>query len=213
MSLSSSSDVVGRLHVVTDARGGRAALDAVRAALVAGAPVVQVRAKGGTDRERYAFAREVVVLCRAAGARCLVNDRVDIALAAGADGTHVGADDLPVAAVRRIAGPGHVVGGTARDPQQAAALVAAGADYLGVGPAFATSTKDGLPDPIGPAGVAAVAAAVAVPVVAIGGVTAARVPELLAAGAHGVAVVSAVSGAPDPAAATRALLAALDGGG
>ncbi|MEV4619355.1 thiamine phosphate synthase [Asanoa sp. NPDC049573] len=203
--------MIGRLHVVTDAAGGRPALDAVRAALNAGAPVVQVRTKTGSDRARLAFAREVVGLCRAAGARCVVNDRVDLALAARADGTHVGADDLPVEVVRRIAGPAHLVGGTARDPDRAAALVAAGADYLGVGPAFATATKDGLPDPIGPEGVAAVAAAVAVPVIAIGGVTAARVPALRAAGAHGVAVVSAVSGAADPVAATKALLAALDG--
>lgn len=201
--------MIGRLHVVTDAAGGAAALDAVRAALAGGAPVVQVRTKTGSDRSRYAFAREVMLLCRAAGALCIVNDRVDLALAAGADGTHVGADDLPVDVVRRIAGPGHLVGGTARDPRRAAELVAAGADYLGVGPAFATSTKDGLPDPIGPAGVAAVAAAVAVPVIAIGGVTAGRAAVLRAAGAHGVAVVSAVSAAPDPAAAARALLAAL----
>ncbi|SNT65824.1 thiamine-phosphate pyrophosphorylase [Asanoa hainanensis] len=203
--------MIGRLHVVTDAAGGAAALDAVRAALAGGTPVVQVRTKVGSDRERLAFAREVVLLCRAAGAQCIVNDRVDLALAARADGTHVGADDLPVEVVRRIAGPTHLIGGTARDPDRAAALVAAGADYLGVGPAFATSTKDGLPDPIGPAGVAAVAAAVRVPVIAIGGVTALRVEALRAAGAHGVAVVSAVSAAPDPAAAARELLVALDG--
>ena len=201
--------MIGRLHVVTSAADGAAALDAVRAALAGGAPAIQVRTKTGSDRERYAFAREVVLLCRAAGAQSIVNDRVDLSLAAGADGTHVGADDLPVDVVRRIAGPGHLIGGTARDPARAAALVAAGADYLGVGPAFATSTKDGLPDPIGPDGVAEVAAAVRVPVIAIGGVTAERVPLLRAA--HGVAVVSAVSAAADPAAATRALLAALDG--
>jgi thiamine-phosphate pyrophosphorylase len=88
--------------------------------------------------------------------------------------------------------------------------VAAGADYLGVGPAYATTTKTGLPDPLGPAGVAAVAAAVDVPVIAIGGVTADRVGELVAAGSAGVAVVGAVSGARDPAAATRRLLRELD---
>ncbi|GAA1861477.1 thiamine phosphate synthase [Asanoa iriomotensis] len=201
--------MIGRLHVLTDAAGGPPALEAVRAALAGGAPVVQVRTKTGTDRQRYAFAREVVLLCRAAGAQCIVNDRVDLALAARADGTHIGADDLPVEVVRRIAGPAHLIGGTARDPERALALVAAGADYLGVGPAFATSTKDGLPDPIGPEGVAAVAEAVRVPVIAIGGVTAERVPLLRKA--HGVAVVSAVSAADDPAAATKEILAALAG--
>ena len=202
---------LGRLHVLTDARGGRAALEVVSAAVGAGAPVVQVRAKGCSDRTLYEFACQVVGICAPHGTTCIVNDRVDVALASGAAGTHLGADDLPPAAVRRVAGPDHLVGGTARDPRRAAGLVAAGADYLGVGPAYETSTKTGLPDPLGPARVAAVADAVQVPVIAIGGVTAERVPELLAAGAHGVAVVAAVSGAGDPAAATRRLLRALDG--
>jgi thiamine-phosphate pyrophosphorylase len=200
---------LGPLHVLTTARGGPAALAAVEAAVTAGAPVVQVRAKGSTDRELYAFARAVVGICAAAGATCLVNDRVDVALAAGADGTHLGADDLPLAAARRVAGPGHLLGGTARDPERARLLVAEGADYLGVGPAWPTTTKTGLPDALGPAGVGAVATAVDVPVIAIGGVTAARVADLLAAGAAGVAVVGAVSAAPDPGAATRDLLRAL----
>ncbi len=200
---------LGPLHVLTDARGGPAALAAVGAAVAAGAPVVQVRAKGSTDRELYAFARAVVEVCAAAGATCLVNDRVDVALAAGADGTHLGADDLPLAAARRVAGPGHLLGGTARDPARARLLVAEGADYLGVGPAWPTATKTGLPDALGPAGVRAVAMAVDVPVIAIGGVTAERVADLLAAGAAGVAVVGAVSAAPDPGAATRDLLRAL----
>ncbi|WP_222268200.1 thiamine phosphate synthase [Modestobacter marinus] len=204
---------LGPLHVLTDARGGPTALAAVQAAVAAGAPVVQVRAKGSTDRQLYAFARAVVEVCAPAGATCLVNDRVDVALAAGADGTHLGADDLPLAAARRVAGPGHLLGGTARDPERARLLVAEGADYLGVGPAWPTTTKTGLPDALGPAGVRAVATAVDVPVIAIGGVTAARVADLLAAGAAGVAVVGAVSAAPDPGAATRELLRALRAAG
>ncbi|MGH8776323.1 MAG: thiamine phosphate synthase [Jiangellaceae bacterium] len=198
-----------RLHVLTDAREGRDALGVVAAAVGAGARVVQVRRKGCTDRELYEFAARVVEICDEHGACCIVNDRIDVALAVGAAGTHLGADDLPVEVARRVGGPGHLVGGTARDPQRAAELAAAGADYLGVGPAYATGTKDGLPDPLGPEGVAAVARAVDVPVIAIAGVTVERVPELLAAGAHGVAVVAAVSGAGDPAEATRALLRAL----
>jgi thiamine-phosphate pyrophosphorylase len=200
---------LGRLHVVTDARDGRDALTVVDAALSAGAPVIQVRAKRRTDRELFDFTVRVVRACRAAGATCLVNDRADVAVAAGAAGVHVGAEDLPVTAVRTVVGPDRIVGGTARHPVSAAALVGAGADYLGVGPAFGTSTKDGLPDPLGPAGIGAVAGAIDRPVIAIGGVTAARVPDLLAAGAYGVAVVSAVSDAADPAAATRELLRAL----
>jgi thiamine-phosphate pyrophosphorylase len=201
---------VGRLHVLTDARGGPEALEVVAAAVAAGAPVVQVRHKNCTDRELYDFAARVVALCAGSPTQCLVNDRVDVALAVGAVGTHLGADDLPMTAARRVAGPGHLLGGTARNPEQARRLVAAGADYLGVGPAYRTATKSGLPDPVGPDVVGAVAHAVEVPVIAIGGVTAERVGELLAAGAWGVAVVDAVSGADDPTAATRRLLSELE---
>ena len=201
----------GRLHVLTDTRDGRDALPVVRAALSAGAPVVQVRAKDGTDRDLFDLAERVARLCDASGALCLVDDRVDIALAVGAGGTHLGAFDLPLPAARRLAGPDHVLGGTARDADLARTLVAQGADYVGVGPTAATTTKTGLPAPLGVAAVGAVAAAVDVPVIAIGGVTVEHVPALLAAGAHGVAVVSAVSEAADPAAATRVLLEALAG--
>lgn len=194
---------VGRLHVIVDT------LDLARAALDGGADVVQVRLKDGTDRERFGRLVPVARLCADRGALCVVNDRVDMAVAAGAGGVHVGDDDLPVEAVRAVAGPGVVVGATARDAAGAARLARAGADYLGVGPCYATATKVGLPAAIGPAGLAAVAAAVDVPVVAIAGVTAGRVPELLAAGAWGVAVVGAVAGAPDPRAATARLAAAL----
>ncbi|MCA1712904.1 MAG: thiamine phosphate synthase [Actinobacteria bacterium] len=200
---------LGRLHVLTDARAGRVPLEVVRAAVSAGAPVVQVRAKGGTDRELYAFATEVARLCAQHGSTCLVNDRPDVALAVGAAGVHLGEHDLPVDVVRRLIGPDAHVGGTAREPGAARALVEQGASYLGVGPAYGTTTKDGLPEPLGAAGIRAVAEAVAVPVLAIGGVTVETVPELLAAGAHGVAVVAAVSDAADPAEATRRLLAAL----
>jgi thiamine-phosphate pyrophosphorylase len=182
----------------------------VAAALAAGADTIQVRVPdSATDRDAYDLAVHVRRLCRNAGATCLVNDRLHIALAVGADGGHVGADDLPVAAARRVLGPDAILGATARDPQTARRAVADGASYLGVGPAYVTSTKDGLPDPIGPAGIAAVARAVTVPVIAIGGVTAGRAGELRRAGAYGVAVVGAVSAAPDPGAAVDDLMRAL----
>jgi thiamine-phosphate pyrophosphorylase len=200
---------LGRLHVLTDTRGGREVLSVVAAALSAGAPVVQVRSKDGTDRDLYDLALRVSSMCADADALCIVDDRPDIAVAVGAGGTHLGAHDLPVDAARTVVGAGHLLGGTARSAEQARTLVAAGADYLGVGPAWSTTTKDGLPDALGAAAVGAVAAAVDVPVIAIGGITVDRVPELMAAGVHGVAVVAAVSEAADPAAAVRALLRAL----
>jgi thiamine-phosphate pyrophosphorylase len=205
---------LGRLHLVTDARPGRDPVRVVREALRAGHPlVVQVRVEDEVcDRDAFDLAARILELCRAAGATCLVNDRLDVALAVGADGGHVGAEDLPVGAARRVLGPRAVLGATVRDPVAARAAVAQGASYLGVGPAFRTGTKAGLPDPIGVAGIGAVAAAVDVPVIAIGGITAARVPELAGAGAYGVAVVGAVCAAPDPAGATAELLAALHGG-
>jgi thiamine-phosphate pyrophosphorylase len=198
----------GRLHVITDTRFERDPRAGAVAALDAGADVIQVRVKGWPDRDLLLLVEEVQRRCADAGAVCVVNDRVDVALATGA-GVHVGAEDLPVAVARRLLGPEAVVGGTARNPETAAELVDAGASYLGVGPCYATSSKDGLPSPIGPCGVAAVAKAVDIPVIAIGGVTAGRVPELLAAGAYGVAVVDAVAGAADPSAAVRELLAAV----
>jgi thiamine-phosphate pyrophosphorylase len=178
-------------------------------AVAAGAPLVQVRVKDATDRVRLAHAERLHRMCRAAGARCLINDRVDLALAVSADGVHLGADDVPVEVARRLLGDRAVVGATCRNPEAARRAVDAGASYVGVGPVFATTTKAGLPDPIGLAGVEAVAAAVAVPVIAIAGVTVEGVPALLDAGAWGVAVVGAVFAAPDPSQAVGELLDAL----
>ena len=203
---------LGRLHPITDTRPGRDPLAVLRAALpVARAElVVQVRVEDdATDRQAYELACRVLALCTPYGATCLVNDRLHVALAVGAAGGHVGAEDLPVRAARRVLGSTGVLGATARDPAAAAAAVTGGASYLGVGPCHATSTKSGLPTPIGVDGVRAVAEAVAVPVIAIGGVTAATVPALRAVGAYGVAVVGALSGAADPAQATAELLGAL----
>lgn len=202
---------IPRLHVLTDERPADGVLVFTDTVLAAGAPGLQLRTKQRSDRDWLRLATAVAARCRAAGATCIVNDRADVAVAAGADGVHLGADDLPVAAARAVTGPDLLVGATARDAEQAAAAVADGADYLGVGPVFETATKAGLPDPMGPAGLAAVARAVGVPVIGIAGVTAARVPEVLAAGAHGVAVTGAVTRAEDPGAAVRALLAAIEG--
>ena len=168
-----------------------------------------MRAKDLTDREVLALTTAIVELARPAGTLVIVDDRLDVALAAGADGVHLGATDLPVAVVRRVVPAGFVVGATVRSPDMARAAEDAGATYLGVGPAHATTTKAGLPEPLGPPGIRAVTAATGLPVIAIGGVTPELVPDLRAAGAHGVAVVAALSEAADPAATAAALTAAL----
>ncbi|WP_419847646.1 thiamine phosphate synthase [Candidatus Poriferisocius sp.] len=194
---------VPRLHVIADCAS------LADAAFRGGAPAVQVRIKGSSDAELLSECKHIVAAAQRSQAVVIVNDRADIALAAGADGVHGGADDLPVAVLRRLLGGNRLVGGTARDPHTALRHQDDGASYVGVGPVYATATKDGLPEPLGPAGVEKVAAAVDIPVIAIAGITAARVPELLDAGAHGVAVIGAVANAADPAAATTELLEAL----
>jgi thiamine-phosphate pyrophosphorylase len=201
----------GRLHVLTDADRPESVLDVVDAALAAGAPTVQVRQKAGTDRERLATVDAVLSRCRAAGATCIVNDRIDLALAAGADGVHLGADDLPVAVARRMMGADAIVGATVRDPGRARAAERDGASYVGVGPTFTTTTKDPGVAPLGVDGVAEVAAAVNIPAVAIAGVTARSAAALTSRGLAGVAVMGAVSGARDPQAACRDLLDAIEG--
>jgi len=200
---------VPRLHVVTPTAVEHTVVDITSIVLAAGAPLVQVRAKDVFDRVRLAHAAEILAAARSARGTCLVNDRVDLALALGADGVHVGGDDLPVDVARRLLGEHALVGATCRNPEAARRAVDAGASYLGVGPVYATSTKTGLPDPMGPGGVEAIARVVSIPVIAIAGVTAGHVPELLDAGAWGVAVVGAVYGAADPAGAVAELLEVL----
>jgi thiamine-phosphate pyrophosphorylase len=187
-----------RLHIVTDS------LDTVRGAVGHGPVAIQVRVKN-SDRLAYELTMAALPICRAAGAMCLVDDRLGVALAAGADGVHVGADDLPVAVARRVLGPEAVLGATCRTPEAARAAARDGASYLGVGPAFKTSTKDGLPPPLGPERLAAIAASVpGTPVIAIGGITPERAATLRT---YGVAAVSAI--AADPAGATIEFLKAL----
>jgi len=162
---------------------------------------VQVRAKRASDREVVAWTRELIALVRPRGTRVIVNDRLDLALAAGADGVHLGREDLPVADARAFAPAGFLVGATCRSAEHAVRARADGADYAGVGPVHATTTKLGLPDPLGLDVCAATAREI--PAIAIGGITAARVREVMAAGAYGVAVVAAVWEDPDPPGAAR----------
>lgn len=203
---------VPRLHLITPAGVSAVVSAAVDEALVGGAPLVQFRVKEGTDRTRWRLATDLLERCRAAGAAMVVNDRADIAAGVGAGGVHLGADDLPVPAARAIVGPWSLIGVTCRDPESARRAEAEGADYLGVGPAFATSTKHGLPEALGPVGVGRVAAAVGVPVIAVGGVTSERAVALLEAGAWGVAVCGAAFGTGDPRGAVEALVTAVGSG-
>jgi thiamine-phosphate pyrophosphorylase len=186
------------------------------ALLSAGPCALQLRAKGFEAAAIFAAARFLLPQCRARGVPFCVNDRVDLALAVGADMVHVGQDDLPLAEVRRLLvdRPRGLldtplrVGVSTHDPAQARAAIAGGADYLGFGPVFPTRTKQD-PDPVvGLAALAAVARTSPIPVVAIGGITRANIIDVVAAGAHAAAVISDISRAPEPAAAARAVAAA-----
>ena len=169
---------------------------------------LQLRAKKLGAAELREAALRVAPLCRAAGVPFCVNDRVDVALSVGADFVHVGQDDLPLPEVRRLCGDRLGVGLSTHNPEQARAAVAAGADYIGFGPVFGTTSKAN-PDPVvGLAALRAVAAAAPVPVVAIGGIDLQTVKLVAAAGASAAAVISAVDRAPDRTAAGRAVAAA-----
>ena len=169
-----------------------------------GATVVQLRAPQWKKKQWLTTAREIKAALSPLGVPLIVNDQIDVALAVDADGVHVGQDDLPADEVRCLIGPDKLIGVSVSDFSELAA-VPAGVDYLGIGPIFPTGTKSDAGAAIGIAGFGELAAAAALPAVAIGGVKAQHCADLFAAGAKGVAVVSAICGQPDPAQATAAL--------
>ncbi len=185
----------------------------VRAAIAGGADLIQLREKDLQGAAMLRVARELVEAAKEAGGRCriLVNDRLDVALLAKAAGVHLPAEGLPVAAARRAAGRRLLVGRSVHSLAEARQAAKEGADYLFFGPVFATPGKAAFGEPQGTAALRKVAEAVRVPVWAIGGVNASTVPELRGLPIAGVAAISAIVAAPDPAAAVRALRAALQG--
>lgn len=197
-----------QLIVITDAglAAARSVEEIVAAALEAGARAVQLRDKGRPPGEQVAMARRLLALTRPAGALLFVNDRLDVALAAGADGVHLGPDDLPVAAARRAAPSDLLVGYSTDDPRIARRAAAEGADYLGCGAVWPTGTKTVGDEAIGLERLDEVARAVAIPVVAIGGIDPGRAQEVAGTRAAGVAVVSAVMGGAGVEEVVRALL-------
>jgi thiamine-phosphate pyrophosphorylase len=199
--------VLDRLHlcVITDpGLAGRDHAAIAAAAVAGGADMIQLRDKAGDVRALLPQARAIQAHCRAHGAIFIVNDRLDLALAAGADGVHIGQDDLPAEAARHLLGPGKILGVSTHSREQAEAALAAGADYIGFGPMFATGTKETGYTPRGLAGLQEVRAAVRLPILAIGGITLERAADVIIAGATAPAVISAIVAAPDIAAAAAA---------
>jgi len=204
-----SKDLAPRLELIAildPDHTGHDIVDLCRTVVGAGAPAVQLRWKSGTPAEILQGARRMIPIARKSGALFFVNDRFDIALAAGADGVHVGPEDIPVDAIRRAVGDRLLIGTSADDPGRATALVTAGADYIGCGTVYATTTKGDAGDVIGLDGLLAVVEAVEAPVVGIGGITPGRAADVRSTGAAGVAVIGAVCGAEDPGSVVRSLL-------
>lgn len=194
------------IYLVTDdgCLQGRALIDCVREALEGGVTLVQYRAKTASSAEMYNEALQLKALCDSFKVPLIINDRLDIAMAVGAAGVHLGQDDLPCAAARRILGEEYLIGVSAHNPAEAAEALQSGADYLGCGAVFGTATKADVKK-LGTDGLAAICKAKGLPVVGIGGVTADNYREVRAAGADGAAIVSGILAQPDIRTTVRAI--------
>jgi thiamine-phosphate pyrophosphorylase len=199
------------LYVVTDRQltGGRPLRLVVEAALRGGTRAFQLREKDLSPRELYPLALEMRQLTQTYGARLLINDRVDVALAVDADGVHLTTTSLPASIARRVLGPERLIGVSTHTLTEAQAAADEGADFLVFGPVFFTPSKAPYGQPVGLDALRAVRAAVNVPILAIGGVKKANLDQVLAAGADGIAVISAIISADDPMAASQDLLVTL----
>ena len=203
-----------RLYVITDEKvsRGRSHLQVAEAAIAGGADVLQLRDKEASGARLFRIAQQLRKLTRDAKVPFIVNDRLDIALAAGADGVHVGQDDLPASVVRGILGPGKILGVSVDTVEEAVLAGEAGADYLGVGPVFeARGTKADAGRPVGVGRIARIRRHSSLPIVAIGGIDAENARKVLEAGADAAAVISAIVSANDIAEAARRLKCILDG--
>lgn len=207
------AESIGRLHVLTDfhLQQDHSHADLARLAIRGGADTIQFRQKHGGIQNQIVEARHVASVCADASIPLIVDDRPDIAQTVHATGVHLGQRDFPIDAARSVLGPDRIIGATATKPHQASAAYELGADYIGFGPVFPTTSKRNPKSVKGPEGLAKTCEAVPIPVIAIGGITNDRVRAALEAGAHGVAVLSAVATASDPERATARFRAAIDG--
>jgi thiamine-phosphate pyrophosphorylase len=192
------------LYVITDERMGGGHETLARAALAGGARIIQLRDKSTSLRRLLPIARVLRRLTQQHGALLIINDRIDLTLAVGANGVHLGPDDWPVSEARRVLGPHILIGASCGDEVEARRATDDGADYIGAGAIFGTATKHDAGEPIGLAGLRRILSATHLPVAAIGGVGAGNIAEVTAGGAVMACVVSAVAAAGDEAAMTRA---------
>ncbi len=193
------------VYLVTDPTlcAGRGVIETALAAVRGGASVVQLRDKTASDEALIRQGRALKAALAGSDALLIVNDRVEVAAAIPADGVHVGQSDAASASARRVLGADAIIGLSIQNAEQAALLDSELVDYVGIGPVFATATKSDHAAPLGFDGLARVCAASALPAVAIGGLSVAHVDAVFAAGARGLAIVSAICAAPDPESAAR----------
>ncbi len=190
---------------------GRTAVAVAEAAIRGGVQAIQWRQKGGSLRACWTEIEQVRDLCQERGVRFLINDRMDVALAVGADGVHLGQDDLPLSTARQLL-PNGIIGISVSNVAQAEPAVSGGADYLGIGPIYSTRSKVDAAAPLGPEAVTEIRNRTALPLVAIGGITVENAPAVRDAGADTLAVIAAIAGAPDMEAAARQLVRVMEQG-
>lgn len=183
-----------------------------RLAIAGGADTIQLRQKEGSTREMIEVAQQMKRLCQEAGVVFIVNDRVDVALASEADGIHLGQDDFPIPMARDILGEASIIGGSAGSIGEARKCLSEGADYVGFGPVYSTTSKEDAGPASGLGFLEEVVKSIPLPIIAIGGIDEENTPGIMSVGAHGVAVISAVCCQEFPDQATRALFQALGAG-
>jgi thiamine-phosphate pyrophosphorylase len=198
---------IGRLHLLTDVvlQSRFSHEDLARLGIAGGADTIQLREKGGSTRRMIEVAKSMAVVCQKAGVPFIVNDRIDVAMASGADGVHLGQSDFPIPLARSLLGKDKLIGGSAATLEEAQICLSEGADYIGFGPVYGTCSKDDAGPVSGPAVLKQVVETIRLPILAIGGIRADNIRTVMKAGAYGVAVISAVCCQTDPEGATRAL--------
>jgi thiamine-phosphate pyrophosphorylase len=180
-------------------------LELAELAIAGGADTIQFRQKDGTTREMIRVAEQMQTLCKRVGVTFIINDRVDVAIASHADGVHLGQDDFPIPLARKLLGEEAIIGGSAGNMEEALRCLAEGADYIGFGPVYPTTSKEDAGPAAGLGPMKQIVEEIPLPIIAIGGITADNTPPVIQTGVHGIAVISAVCCQNDPAEAARCL--------
>ena len=198
---------IGRFHVLTDTllQNRLSHLELAELAIAGGADTIQFRQKGGATRQMIRVAEKMQAICHQSGVTFIVNDRVDVAMAIHADGVHLGQDDFPISLAREVLGEKAIIGGSAGSMEEARNCFLEGADYIGFGPVYPTSSKEDAGPASGLGLLEQIVKAVPLPIIAIGGIARDNIPPVMKAGVYGIAVISAVCCQNDPMEAAKCL--------